>query len=203
MARIGGRNLWIAVPAGLACAAVVGALVYLAQPMVPVAVAWVGETLRTATAQGRQAEAAGAESPALTATDCRGIYPDGLWAELTLRGDTLLHQDASAPATTVAGVVEALAPSVRMTCRWSTEDGELSTTLSTVSPDAVDIAQAALQGSGFACSTTGALVDCTRTEGDVVENHALDGTLWLVTVERGWSPDDYAGRIVAFVWGEG
>ena len=48
MARVAGRNSWIAVPAGLVCAAVVGTLVWLSLPMVPVTVAWAGDMLRNA-----------------------------------------------------------------------------------------------------------------------------------------------------------
>ena len=54
MARTGGRNAWIAWPAGLLCAAVVVSLAWLAQPMVPVSVAWVGDMLRAATHRRRR-----------------------------------------------------------------------------------------------------------------------------------------------------
>ena len=56
MARVGGRNSWIAVPVGLGCAAIVGALVWLSLPMVPVTVAWAGDMLRNATSPRPQPE---------------------------------------------------------------------------------------------------------------------------------------------------
>ncbi|KEP74071.1 hypothetical protein HR12_22335, partial [Microbacterium sp. SUBG005] len=49
MARIGGRSLWLAWPAGIFCAAAVVALGVLAAPGIPTAVGFVGDTLRAGT----------------------------------------------------------------------------------------------------------------------------------------------------------
>ena len=55
MARIGGRNLWLAWPVGLVCAGVVGALAWLAAPALPATVGFVGDTLRSATSSPQAA----------------------------------------------------------------------------------------------------------------------------------------------------
>ena len=99
MARVGGRNLWIAVPAGVLCAAVVGALAYLSAPMIPVAVAWAGDTLRAATSDPTQNPYAVEEPTGATAVDCRDLYPNALWTRMNWHREGLLSQDASAPAT--------------------------------------------------------------------------------------------------------
>ena len=86
MARVGGRNSWIAVPVGLVCAAIVAALVWLSLPMVPVTVAWAGDMLRNATAPRPQptqadtparhaAEARLWISDALPTRESRGVWP--------------------------------------------------------------------------------------------------------------------------------
>lgn len=204
MARIGGRSNWIAVPAGMLCAAVVASLVWLALPMFPVAVQWVGDTLRTASAP--RPVVAAAPTPADRAiaaepVDCRSLYPDSLWSELTWRGGALLSQTAGPPATAVASLAEALQPSARVTCSWRLDGGgAIVTTLAAVSGDAATIADAALRGQGFSCTTSDGVVDCVRVRGTVIEEHTVRGGLWLSSMETGWHPERYGARVEAQVW---
>ncbi|KJL40750.1 MULTISPECIES: hypothetical protein [Microbacterium] len=204
MARTGGRNSWIAVPAGILCAAVVASLVWLALPMVPVAVAWVGDTLRSATAP--RPEATPAQTPAQTAADggaidCRTLYADDLWNELTWREGSLLDQSMAAPATAATAFADAAAPDVLVTCTWRFDSGGIVTTLSKVDADAATIAEAALAGDGFSCRTADGATVCDRTRGAVLEEHTLRDGLWLVSVETAWHPDDYGRRLDHTVWG--
>lgn len=208
MARIPGRNSWLAWPAGLVCAAVVAGLVWLSAPMAPVVVAWVGETLRTATSRPVAAPEspprpplhAAAESDA--SLDCRALYPSDLWTELAWRPDGLLAQDLSLPATTVTSLTDALAPQVRVTCGWRFGDGgTLATTLARVGEGAVPVAEAALQGQGFDCAMAGDVLECRRDQGGVVEEHALSGDLWIASVETGPAPDEYGHRLAEALWG--
>jgi len=205
LARTGGRNSWIAWPAGLICAAVVATLAWLAQPMVPVSIAWMGDMLRAATSPP---VAAAVPPPISTVAmapgdiDCRTLYPDSLWAELTWTSNVLLSQDLAAPATAVTTLTDALAPSVRITCHWQADGGRtIVSTLAGVASDAVPIAEASLRGQGFACGVNGDAVACTRTSGDVIEEHTLRAGLWLSSVETAWHPDVYGTRLAAHVWG--
>ena len=205
MARIGGRNSWVAVPAGLLCLAVVAGLVYLALPMLPVSLLWAGDTLRAATTE-REAPPA-ADPPALLALadgsiDCRTLYPDSVWAELTWRGGALLTQRVGEPATAVTALSDALAPIVIVTCAWALEeDGGIVTTLASVGEDAASIADASLRGQGFACTSDDGALRCTRTRGDVLEEHTMRGGLWLSSSQNGWRPEEYGARLEAHVWG--
>lgn len=203
MARISGRNLWIAIPAGVLCAGVVGALAWLSQPMIPVTVAWVGDTLRNATTLTVPEPAASrpAAFESAATSDCRALYPDGLWAELTWTPDALLSQNVSPPATTVEAIVEALAPEVRVTCTWRAPgDRTISTTVAAVSPEVAPIAEAAFVGAGFACDTSQGLT-CSRKRGGVVEEQFFRDGMWISSVETAWSPKGYGARIAAHVWG--
>jgi len=205
LARTGGRNAWIAWPAGLLCAAVVGTLAWLAQPMLPVSVAWVGDMLRAASTPPKilpVTESVATRALAPGDIDCRALYPDRLWAELTWTPDVLLSQDAAPPATAVTTLTDALTPSVRISCHWRTDDGHtIVSTLAGVASDAGPIADASLRGQGFACVTGADAVVCTRTAGDVLEEHTIRGGLWLSSVERGWHPEEYGARLSAHVWG--
>lgn len=203
MARIGGRNSWIAVPAGIVCAAVLAMLVWLSLPMIPVTIAWVGDTLRSATAPKpavtpehtpAQAAANGA------AIDCRTLYADDLWNELMWRPGSLLSQSASPPATAAQAFADAAAPQVLVTCTWRFERGDIATTLARIDADATAIAEAALAGDGYSCRAGERLV-CTRERGPVLEEHTLGEGLWLVSVESRWHPEDYGARLDRTVWG--
>lgn len=200
MARVGGRNLWIAVPAGMLCLAVVGALGYLGAPMLPVAVAWAGDTLRAATSEPPPNPYADEQPTGATAVDCRDLFPNALWTQLNWYREGLLAQDASPPQTSVTTLVEALAPAVRLSCRWRYDGATIATTLSTVGVDAAAVADATLRADGFDCATTGELLRCSRQQGDVLEEHAVGGGLWLVSVASGWYPEDYGDQLVAHIW---
>lgn len=208
MARIPGRSAWLAWPVGLFCAAVVGALVWLSIPMVPATVAWAGDMLRNATSGPPAPSADGvrpsaremAESDA--GVDCRRFYPADLWAELTWSPQSLLLQDFSAPSTSATTLVEALAPQVRVSCRWTLQgDATASTTLARVAPDAGPVAQATLQADGFACEASDAVLSCTRTQAGTVEAHAFAGDLWLSSVTAGSVPEAYGTRLQSNLWG--
>lgn len=205
MARIGGRNTWLAVPATLFCIAVVVGLVWFALPMIPAAVAWVGDTLRAATAQAERVDAA-VPSPAelLIADapmDCRDLYPNDLWAELVWAPDSLLAQPSDRPAVGVEPLVDALAPSVRVTCVWGSDDGTaISTSLARVADDAATVAGAALRGEGFSCRQERGMLRCARAQGAVHEEHAVRDGVWLATVSDGWMPEGYDDRLIASIW---
>lgn len=205
MSRIGGRNAWIAWPAALLCAAVVAALAWLALPMLPVSIAWMGDTLRASTTP--PVTVAPAATVATLATqpgdiDCRALYPDSLWAELTWTPNVLLAQGGSPPATAVTALTDALAPTVRITCTWRADGGRtITSTLAVVAGDAGGIADVALRSEGFACTTDAEAVTCARSSGSVVEEHTIRGGLWLSSVGSAWHPEDYGARLAAHVWG--
>ncbi|MFC8682476.1 hypothetical protein ACFT30_13220 [Microbacterium ureisolvens] len=204
MARIGGRNRWIAVPAALLCAAVVGSLVWLSLPMVPVTIAWVGDTLRKATAP--QPEATPAEIPARIAADggavdCRTIYGDDLWNELLWRPGSLLNQTMAPPPTAATAFADAATPEVVVTCAWRFDAGGIVTTLSKVDAAAASVAAAALGGEGFSCEESPAATVCSRTRAGVREEHTVRDGLWLSSVETRWHPEDYGARLDHEVWG--
>ncbi len=210
MSRTGGRNSWIAVPAGLLCAAAVVTLAWLAAPMAPVAFAWVTETLRAVTSPPAAAPSGAARPPLLETVqsdadlDCRRLYPDDLWGELVWHPKTLLAQELSPPATAVTTLVEALAPHVRVTCRWTFANGTtISTTIARVAEDAQAVAEATLRAEGFGCSVAGGALDCERTKGGVREDHAFAGDLWLSTVSSGVLPEGYVDRLEAALWDAG
>lgn len=202
MARIGGRNVWLAVPAGIICAGIVGTLLVLAAPLVPAAAQWVGDSAYNATHMVRPTAEPGTAARFATdlGGDCRSLYPDSLWSELTWTPRVLLSQTYDPPATTETGLVAALAPTVRLTCTWRAQgDVSISTTVAEVRQGAAAVAQAALTADGFACETDAGL-ECTRTQGDVVEEHVVRDGLWISTVQTGWHPKDYSTRIVSRVW---
>jgi hypothetical protein len=205
MARIGGRNLWIAVPAGLMCGAVVVTLVWLALPMVPASIAWVGDTLRAVTSRPLAAPRDGPGRSPVAFDDeleCNAMYPPDLWTELVWTPDALLSQTRSEPATSVPAVFDALAPTVRLTCSWRARAGAmtLSTTLTRVPADAARIVDAALRGAGFSCAEIDEVLTCARTAGEVVEEHTVRDGFWLSSVETGWHPEDYGSRIAAHLF---
>lgn len=204
MARIGGRSTWLAVPAGLLCAGVVGALVWLALPMLPVSIAWVGDTLRAATAPQPTPTTVATpaqDAAAGSAVDCRSIYSDDLWNELLWRPGSLLGQSLAAPTTDARAFADAAAAQVAVTCVWRFDGGGIVTTLSRVGADAQAIAEPSLGSDGFACTSSDAALECTRTRDGVVEEHTLRDGLWLVSVETGWHPADFGARLERQVFG--
>jgi hypothetical protein len=175
----------------LICVGVIGVLLVLAIPGVPAAVEFIGSTLRGASAS-TSADSEAAAADAEPATDCRSLYPDRLWSELTWTPEVLLSQGAAAPATTTS-LVGALTPTVRFSCIWKTEDGRsIATTVAAVSGAAAAVAQAALSADGFACAVEGDLVHCERERDGVTEIHDLRGETWVASTLTGWVPDDYA-----------
>lgn len=198
VAKVGGRSSWIAWPTALICVGVIGVLLWLAAPGVPAAVSFVGDTLRGASSAPRAdtAGAADVEPP----TECRGLYPDGLWATLTWTPDVLLTPSTAAPATSPA-LTQALAPEVRFTCTWTAApDLSVVTTLATVPEGAVAIAQATLSSEGFSCEPVGERTRCQRTSGSTLEVHDLQGTDWLATLQTNWLPEGYAEKTAARVF---
>lgn len=204
MARIGGRNLWLAWPAGLVCLGVVGALVYLATPAVPGTIRFVGDTLRAATSAPQAAPAQPVAQAALDGSaevDCRDLYPSELWGELAWTPEVLLSQTRAAPATAVVTLVEALQPAVRVTCAWRGASGSIVSTLAVVTPEASAVADAALRAEGYSCEAYGSGVSCRRSSGGVVEEHVVRDGLWLASALTAWQPEDYGARLASFVWG--
>lgn len=205
LARVGGRNSWLAVPAGIACVAVVAALVWLSLPMVPVTVAWAGDMLRNATAP--LPEATAEDTPARRAVegsslDCRALYPDGLWSEMMWSGRSLLDQGVDPPPTAATTLAEVLSPEVRLTCAWSRADGAtVVSSLSVVGADAPGLVDSALRGQGFSCEAGGDALRCSGGTGEVAETHVVRDGVWLVSVETGWHPEDYPARLERQVFG--
>jgi hypothetical protein len=200
---IGGRSAWLAWPAGVVCVGVVAALAYLAAPGIPTAVTFVGDLLRAGTsAPQAEAPSSDAKQPGEALTDdCRSLYPDGLWVEMSWTPHVILSQSTAAPSTFAPTVADALSPQVRMTCDWRNDAGAtVTTTLSDVDGSAAAIARSGLTGQGFSCEDSGDGVHCTRSKGGVVEDQVVRGRLWLVTVEKGWSPDRYTDRLIGRLW---
>ncbi|MCH6232027.1 hypothetical protein MK786_14850 [Microbacterium sp. CFH 31415] len=205
MARVGGRNSWIAVPVGLGCAAIVGALVWLSLPMVPVTVAWAGDMLRNATTprpQPTQVDTPARQAAEGNRLDCRTLYSDSLWNEMTWTGRTVLDQDLDPPSTTVPTLLEVLTPDVRVTCHWAAPDGgTVVSTLAAVDEAAPALAEAALRGQGFSCAMSDAGLHCAGRVGRETETHVFRDGLWLASVESAWHPEDYAARLERQVFG--
>lgn len=197
MAKVGGRNAWIAWPAAVICAAIIAVLFWLAAPGVPGAISFIGDTLRSATSTP-EADATGADVDAEEpATDCQSLYPDRLWVELTWTTGAALSWSQSLPATTTT-LTQALSPDVRFTCTWTAEGGRsASTTLADVAEGSSAIVQAALSSEGFACGVEGERVHCERTAEEVIEIHDLRGGEWLSTVLTNWAPEEYGPQTVS------
>lgn len=193
MARIGGRSLWLAWPAGIFCAAAVAALGVLAAPGIPTAVSFVGDTLRAST----DTPAAAPGTPAEPAADCRHLYSQPLWSSMVWSPEALLWQRRTIPLSTPEAVAAA-APTVVVTCHWRGVNGRfVETTVSTVAPEGAAAARTTLASQGFACADDGDIVHCERTSGDVLEVHDLRGDRWVSSTLTGWMPDDYAAIVAS------
>ncbi len=197
MARVGGRNTFIAWAVGVGCAAVIGVLVWLAAPLVPGSILFVGDQIGPPTSEPAAADddATGGEI-----VECRDLYVDALWASLVWAEDAVLSPSTEAPATSATGLVDALAPQVRLTCGWISADGTISTTLADVPADAGAIARTALPALGFACETVAGRDRCVHDADGRVETIEAGGGVWLSTVQDGWHPAGYATRIADRVW---
>jgi hypothetical protein len=203
MARVGGRNAAFAWVVGLACAATVGVLAFLAIPMIPASVSWLAEAAGRPSTSTPAAEATGkAASVDGAPTRCADLYDEALDAALTFApGAAGLTTSSDAPTTTASQLVDALRPQVVFTCVWRADAGTVTTTLATVPADAGPIAAAALPSAGFTCSSQAERTRCTRTEGELTETIEAGGGRWLSTSETGWHPSDYVTRIAKRVWG--
>lgn len=191
MAKVGGRVAWIAWPAMLGCVAVIVVLLALAVPGIPGTVDFVGSTLRAATAaQAEETDTTVAEPP----KECRELYPDRLWVDLTWTPTARLSPDASAPDADAA-LVTALGPAVRFSCVWTTEDGRsIRSTLSTVAAGSAPIAQAALSALGASCTMDGDRMHCERVAGEVTRIDDIQGDTWLSSTLTGWLPEQYGAQ---------
>jgi len=193
MARIGGRSLWLAWPAGLLCAAAVAAMAVIAAPGVPLAVGFVGDTLRAATGRHVVTET----TPPAPASDCRHLYSQPLWSSLVWSPQALLSQRHTAPASTPEAVAAA-GPAVVVTCHWRGEAGRsIETTVSTVTPEGASAVVATLTAQGFACSAVADTTHCERAAGDLVEVHDLRADRWVSSTLSGWMPDGYAAIVAS------
>ncbi|MDL9979156.1 hypothetical protein [Microbacterium candidum] len=195
---IGGRNGWIAWPAGLLCAGVVAGLAYLAAPAVPSVIAFAGNTLRNALSAP---QAGGAPPQKELTDDCRTLYPGILWIELGWNPQVVLAQSTAPPSVSVAAVRDGLKPQVRMTCAWrNSGGGTVTTTLAAVDPTAAAIAQPALAAAGFACTPLGDGIRCTKSAGTTNEDEVVRGGMWLSTTEVEWHPPGYSDQLIARLW---
>jgi len=198
MARVGGRNAWIAWPVGIICTAVVAALVVLAVPGIPGALTFVGNTLRAA-ATAPTSTPAPSPTPATT---CRELYTPELWSSLVWSRVNLLSQRRT-PAASTPEAVAASGATVVVTCHWRGAAGSsLETTVSTVSPEGAAAVQATLSSQGFGCQVAGDTVHCERSSGRVVEVHDLRGDRWVSSTLVDWMPDDYAAIVASTAFGQ-
>lgn len=197
MARIGGRSLWLAWPVGLLCLAAVAALGILAAPGVPIAVTFVGDTLRAASAH----PAAVAADPAEPASDCRHLYSQPLWSSLVWSPDALLSQRRT-PASSTPEAVAAASATVVVTCHWRGAGGRfVETTVSTVTPEGGAAVKTTLVAQGFTCDDVAETTHCERRTDDLVEVHDLRGDRWVSSTLSGWMPDDYAAIVASHAFG--
>lgn len=198
MARVGGRNAWIAWPAGIICTVVVAILIVLALPGVPGAVTFVGDTLRAA----RSAPTATPEPSRTPAATCGELYTPELWSSLVWSRDNLLTQRRT-PAASTPEAVAASGATVVVTCHWRGRAGRsLETTVSTVTPEGASAVQATLSSQGFGCQVSGDTAHCERASGGVVEEHDLRGDRWVSSTLTNWMPDDYAAVVASCAFGE-
>ncbi|WP_295576542.1 hypothetical protein [uncultured Microbacterium sp.] len=197
MTRVGGRNAVFAWVVGLISAAIVAVLVVLALPMLPASLAWLGEQVNGPVSEPQAGDEPGDDDlPA----ECRDLYSQPLWATLVWAPDAVLTPSRDLPSTSAAGLIDALAPTVRMTCTWTSAEGEISTTLAEVATDAGAIAATALPTAGFTCAAIDGRTRCTRTDGELIETIEAGGGLWLSTSQTSWQPADYPGRVAEAVW---
>ncbi len=196
MARVGGRNAIAAWMVGIACVALVGALAFLALPLLPAATGWVGERVEGPSTAAPTPDPTSSEA----VTECSDIYGEALWAALRGADGAVLSPSLDAPTTTATAIVTALQPQVTLTCTWTATAGTVTSTLATVATDAGAIAAAALPAAGFTCESASERVRCTRADGELTETIEAGGGRWLSSSESGWHPEDYAARVADAVW---
>lgn len=198
MARVAGRNAVFAWFVGVVSAAVVVTLLVLAFPLFPAATQWI--------AQAGGAQPTGEPAPAASgaASDgprtCRDLYNEASWAGLRWTDGAELAESTDPPVSTAKELVAALEPAVVVTCRWTSDEGEISTTVATVPTDAGAVAAAALPAKKYTCGDADGRVRCTRTDGDLIETIEAGGDRWVSTSQRAWHPAGYADGVAEAVW---
>jgi hypothetical protein len=198
MARVGGRNVWIAWPVGIICTVVVAVLVVLAVPGIPASVIFVGDTLRAA----GSAPTAKPEPAPTPASTCRELYSADLWSSLVWSRNNLLTQRRT-PAASTPEAVAASGATVVVTCHWrGTAGRSMETTVSTVTPEGASAVQATLSSQGFGCQVSGDTVHCERAAGGVVEVHDIRGDRWVSSTLTNWMPDGYAETVASRAFAE-
>jgi len=200
MARVGGRNTSLAWVVGLACAAVIGVLAWVAAPMLPGAAQFVGDQLNPPTSEAVAGDGDAASPGGVH--ECRDLYADALWTSLVWTPDSVLTPSTDAPASSASGVLDALSPQVRFTCAWVSAEGSISTTLADVPADAGAIATTALPALGFACESVKDRTRCAREQEGVRESIEAGDGVWLSTVQDGWHPAGYDTRVADRVWAD-
>ncbi|WP_065570956.1 hypothetical protein [Microbacterium oleivorans] len=202
MARVAGRNSVFAWFVGVVSAAVVVTLLVLAFPLFPAATQWVAQAGGGAQSAGDSDTGAPGASPA--ASDgprvCRDLYNEASWAELRWTDGAQVAESTDPPVSTAEDLVAALEPAVVLTCRWTSDEGEISTTVATVPTDAGAVAAAALPTKKFTCGDEEGRVRCTRTDGDLIETIEAGAGRWVSTSQRAWHPAGYADGVAAAVW---
>lgn len=201
MARIGGRNSFMAWVVGLASAAVVAVLLVLAVPAIPAGIQMIGDSLRSSTsapvAQGESTVVA----PASTTPLCQGLYTEALWAELTQRAGGDPVQDTSAPRVSATSLVTSLAPQVTASCTFTgINTGSIVTTVAKVDAGADRVARSTLEAAGYGCEDYGNGVRCRITTAAGVEDQIVRDGIWLASVFSGWQPDRYTERVALQIW---
>ncbi|CAL4860867.1 hypothetical protein [Microbacterium sp. MM2322] len=199
MARVGGRNAGFAWFVGIVSAAVVVTLLVLAAPMFPAATQWIAQAGGSAQRAGDPDDPAATADATSTPLQCRDLYNEAAWAGLRWTDGAELTPSMDPPVTSAADFVTALDPDVTVTCRWTSDKGEISTTVATVPTDAGAIAAASLPGQGFECVEDDR-IRCTRTAKDLIETIEAGGGLWVSTSQEKWHPKRYADGVAASVW---
>ncbi len=204
---MGGRNTAFAWIVGVVCASVVAVLAVAAIPMFPAAGGWVAgavEQVRGVLDPGYSPAPAPQEDDEAPTDDglseCRDLYGRAQWATLRWTTGSELAASVDPPVTTATALVEALQPTVSMTCVWTSDEGRISTTLATVPTDAGAIAAAALPTLGFTCEKQADRMRCQRTDGDALETVEAGGGLWVSSSHDGWRPSGYASGVAESVW---
>ncbi|MBA8817634.1 hypothetical protein FHX48_002739 [Microbacterium halimionae] len=213
MAKLGGRNNWLAWPVGLICAAIIGVLVVVALPMVGPSIDWAGSALRGPTVAPRVAVepedarlgtvAGPVESadPSASVDECHSLYTDVLWEELSSRTGGHPIQNDALPTTHATSLAAALGPKVLETCAWNaTTTGSIVTTVSEVEGGAQGIAEASLGSQGYVCSEFGDGIRCTKNIDNTREDHVFRDGLWVATQFSAWEPSLYTERVAERLW---
>ncbi|MCT9819110.1 hypothetical protein N3K63_02290 [Microbacterium sp. W1N] len=195
MARVGGRNAVFAWIVGIICAGVVGALAFIAFPLVQPSLAWMGDAAGQPTATSSPVDGAPAGLD-----ECRDLYDNALWASLEWTPGAELKTSTEPPRTAATDLVAALQPQVLFTCDWTSDDGAISTTVARVPADAGAISATALSGAGYACNEAAGRVVCTRVDGETTDTVETGAGLWVSTVQTTWQPVQYQSRIGDRVW---